>query len=189
MSVCFHGLNRLGERYLELLPAAALQSTLVAAIVLVAVFFLRRRSAHLRYGLLMVVLAKFAIPGIVHAPWSPFPQGSATEESNDLDLNTSAPRADTVSSTGSAEQPDLIGTEPLLGVAADETDFAADHLAPELPGNRDQSERRFLQATALPHDFEQELHGRAGDSEPLPSRYQPAGVRLCIGQSASTQRM
>lgn len=178
MSVCFHGLNRLGERYLELLPAAALQSTLVAAVVLVAVFFLRRRSAHLRYGLLMVVLAKFAIPGIVQAPWSPFPRVAATEESNDLDLNTSAPRADTMSSPGSAEQPDFIGTEPLLGVATDETEFASEHLAPELPGNLDQSDWRLLQASALPHDVEQELHGQASDSEPLPSWNQPAGERL-----------
>jgi len=132
MSVCFHGFNRLGDRYLELLPVALWQSTLVAAIVLVAVFFLRSRSAHLRYGLLMVVLAKFAIPGIAQAPWSPFPRIAATGQGSVVEWEVPAALPEAVFKE-SAEQPDqrpgLIDSKTLPGVTG-ETDFAADHLEP-----------------------------------------------------------
>lgn len=108
MNGFFDWLNRLGQQYLELLPAAALQSTLVAIAVLVAVLLLRRRSSHLRYALLLVALVKFALPGIIHAPWSPFPRLAATTTEDDFALNASVAWADRMASTGPAERPGLL---------------------------------------------------------------------------------
>lgn len=57
---------------------ATWQAALVGAIALLAVWALRRRSAPLRYGLLLVALAKFAIPPMLALPigiffWMPQP--------------------------------------------------------------------------------------------------------------------
>ena len=51
---------------------AAWQAAAVAAVILVGVWFGRRWPAPIRYGLLLVVLAKFALPPIVSLPMSPF---------------------------------------------------------------------------------------------------------------------
>ncbi|MFO0899119.1 MAG: hypothetical protein U0836_16970, partial [Pirellulales bacterium] len=62
-----------------LLVPAALQATLVSAIMLLAVHWGRRLPAPVRYGLLLVALAKFLLPPFAAAPTGVFSRWGATQ--------------------------------------------------------------------------------------------------------------
>ena len=71
-------LNAAGAAWWPYVFHAAWQAGVVGVLVLGAVWALRRRSAPLRYGLLLVALAKFAIPPMLALPvgaffWLPEP--------------------------------------------------------------------------------------------------------------------
>ncbi len=65
-------MNSVSNAWVTVLFHASWQAAVVAAVILVAVRLGRRWPAPVRYGLLLVALAKFALPPILASPWGVF---------------------------------------------------------------------------------------------------------------------